>query len=244
MLNKIKASLGIGAAKVDTILDSMSYQQGDIITGVVHIFGGNVEQTVDAIHLKLCTEVKIEGENTHFQSAVMSSICANQPFTIQANEKREVPFQIPLHDETPITALNAFANQTKVWIETTLDIDFSIDPHDRDYLEITPLPVVQKVLSIMESNGYVMQKADVESGYLNGGHFQSTSGLYQEIEFQNRNGLASKEIELSFILAGEQVNCLVEIDKKFSMSQDTYTSFSLSKDASTGEIQARLHSFV
>ncbi|NVD06551.1 sporulation protein [Vibrio sp. JPW-9-11-11] len=242
MFAKLKASLGIGAAQVDTVLDSLSVFQGETLKGVVHIQGGDVEQQVDAINLKLCTEVKVESEDsTSYQDFILGKLQAVQPFVIGPNEHKQVPFEFHLDAETPVTALNALKNQSHVWLETTLDIDFAIDPKDRDLIEVKPLPVVAKVLSEIESAGFAMVKADVEKGYLRGGSFSSKSGCYQEIEFRNKGFINSKEIELSFILDGPTVHCLAEVDRSLSMRGDQYLSFSLSRDASDGEIAAAVH---
>ncbi|EEX92212.1 sporulation-control protein [Vibrio orientalis CIP 102891 = ATCC 33934] len=239
MFGKLKASLGIGAAKVDTVLDSMSVFQGDTLKGTVHIKGGDVEQQIDAINLKLCTEVKVESdESTSYQDFIMGTLQAVQPFVIQPNETKQVPFEFRLNDETPITALNVLKNLCHVWVETTLDIDFAIDPKDRDFVEVKPLPVVAKVLSGIEQSGFAMVKADVEKGQLRGGNFSSKSGCYQEIEFRSNGFINRKEIELSFILDGNLVHCLAEVDRSFSMRGDQYVSFSLAKDASDSEINS------
>lgn len=124
MFGKLKASLGIGAAKVDTVLESMSLFQGETLKGIVHIQGGDVAQQIDAINLKLCTEMKVENDNgVSYQNFVIGKLQAVQPFTIQPNENKQVPFEIKLDDETPITALKALKNLCHVWIETSLDIE-------------------------------------------------------------------------------------------------------------------------
>ncbi|KFI12375.1 Gram-positive sporulation control protein Spo0M [Vibrio coralliilyticus] len=239
MFGKLKASLGIGAAKVDTVLESMSVYQGETLKGVVHIQGGDVEQQIDAINLKLCTEVKVESDNgASYQNFTIGSLQAVQPFTIQPQEHKQVPFELKLDDETPITALNAMKNQCHVWVETTLDIDFAIDPKDRDFVEVKALPVASKVISAIEQAGFGMVKADVEKGHLRGSNFSSKSGCYQEIEFRNNGFINKKEIELSFILDGSVMHCLAEVDRSLSMRGDQYVSFSLSLNASDAEISS------
>ncbi|WP_394144860.1 sporulation protein [Vibrio atypicus] len=239
MFGKLKASLGIGAAKVDTVLESMSVFQGEVLKGVVHIQGGDVEQHIDAINLKLCTEVKVESDDSvSYQDFILGKLEAVQPFTIQPGENKQVPFELKLDDETPITALNAKKNQCHVWVETTLDIDFAIDPKDRDFVEVKPLPVAAKVISAIERAGFGMVKADVEKGHLRGGSFTSKSGCYQEIEFRNNGFINKKEIELSFILDGRVMHCLAEVDRSLSMRGDQYVSFTLSLDASDAEIMS------
>lgn len=237
MFGKLKASLGIGAAKVDTVLESMSLFQGETLKGVVHIQGGDVEQQIDAINLKLCTEMKVESDNgVSYQNFVIGKLQAVQPFTIQPNENKQVPFEMKLDDETPITALKALKNLCHVWVETSLDIDFAIDPKDRDFIEIKPLSVAAKVIAAIENAGFSMVKADVEKGYLRGGNFSSKSGCYQEIEFRNNGFVNKKEIELSFILEGGVMHCLAEVDRAMSMRGDQYVSFTLPLGASDSEI--------
>ena len=146
-----------------------------------------------------------------------------------------------LDDETPITALNALKNQCHVWVETTLDIDFAIDPKDRDFVEVKPLPVADKIISAIEQAGFAMVKADVEKGHLRGSNFSSKSGCYQEIEFRNSGFINKKEIELSFILDGGVMHCLAEVDRSLSMRGDQYVSFTLSLNASDAEIGAAVN---
>lgn len=242
MFGKLKASLGIGAAKVDTVLESMSVFQGEVLKGVVHIQGGDVEQQIDAINLKLCTEVKVESDDSvSYQDFIIGKIQAVQPFTIQPGENKQVPFELKLDDETPITALNALKNQCHVWVETTLDIDFAIDPKDRDFVEVKPLPVATKVISAIEQAGFSLVKADVEKGYLRGTNFASKSGCYQEIEFRNSGFINKKEIELSFILDGSVIHCLAEVDRSLSMRGDQYISFTLDLNAGDGEIASAVN---
>ncbi|MEF1218148.1 sporulation protein, partial [Photobacterium damselae] len=174
MFTKLKASLGIGGAKVDTIVDNSVLYQGETLRGTIHIHGGEVTQQVDAIHLNLNTEIKVETEqNSHYEVLTLGSLQLTDSFEIEAHQQLEIPFTLALHDETPITALNASHNQSHVWIETTLDLNFAIDPQDRDYLEIKPLPVVEKILQTIENRGYTLAKADVEKGQLRGNGFLS-----------------------------------------------------------------------
>lgn len=239
MFGKLKASMGIGSAKVDTVIESMAVFQGERVKGVVHIQGGDVEQQIDAITLKICTEVKVESDNgVSYQEFILGQLQAVQPFVIEANQAKQVPFELQLHDETPITTLNAIKNQCHVWLETTLDIDFAIDPKDRDYIDVRPLPVMAKVIDAIERGGFELVKSDVEKGYLRGGNFSSKSGYYQEIEFRNGGFINKKEIELSFVIEGSLVHCLAEVDRSLGMRGDQYTSFTLSREASDGEVQS------
>ena len=241
MFKKLKASLGIGAAKVDTVLEQDSIFQGDYLRGAIHIQGGDVEQQIDAIKLKLCTEVKEEiNDNAVYRNFILQRLQVVKPFTINPNERREIPFKFRLHDETPITALHVRNNKCKVWLETSLDIDMALDPKDRDFIEIKPLPAISKIIDALQQSGFVMAKADVESGFLKADHFASKSGCYQEIELKYGSFLNAKEVELSFIVDGDIIHCLAEIDRSFDMRGDMYRSFSLNRDASDADIRTAI----
>ena len=49
--NKVFASVGIGAAKVDTKLEKDRVMPGEEVRGIVEIRGGNTEQNIDDIYL-------------------------------------------------------------------------------------------------------------------------------------------------------------------------------------------------
>jgi len=62
--NKAFASIGIGSATVDTILEKSTYQAGEVMRGEIVVQGGNVEQQVDTIFLTVNTTY-IRESNDH-----------------------------------------------------------------------------------------------------------------------------------------------------------------------------------
>ena len=55
LFNKVLASVGIGAATVDTKLERDQVDPGEELKGVVEIRGGNTEQRIDDIYLTINT---------------------------------------------------------------------------------------------------------------------------------------------------------------------------------------------
>ncbi len=98
--------------------------------------------------------------------------------------------------------------------------------------------MASRVIRAIEQAGFTMVKADVEKGFLRGGSFASRSGIYQELEFRNSGFVSSKEIELSFILEGQVMHCLAEIDRSLSFSGDQYRSFTLPINATDAQVAA------
>ncbi len=236
MLGKFLAKVGIGSAKVDTVVDNMTLHQGDTISGTVHIQGGKVDQDINKVTVSIMTTAKgvreVDGEEEDYHTSVsIGGIQIDQPMKVEAGEKYEIPFSFKLPSETPITSIAQGKNQSRVWAYTELDIESGLDSGDRDYLTILPHPAVEIMINKFLEHGFQFKKVDVEVGYLNTPNFSSSSGIYQEIEMRpassglfNWSSRTVNEVELSFIVDDDMVHLLVEVDRSFS--GDGYVSVS------------------
>lgn len=244
MLKKLFASIGIGSASVDAILTTEHFVQGGVVEGQIEVKGGDVEQEISRITLDLMTKAKRETDDgTDYVDHVVDSFIATDSFNLTPNEEKSLPFWFNLHPETPITVLEVKKNQCQVWLETRLDIDFAVDPTDRDYMHIHPTEVITDFIQAMTNNGFSMVKADVEIGTLNGHGFSSTSGCYQELEFKPQGFFGRvKEVELSFISEEHQTHVLIELDRRFS--GDGYRSLTVPNNISYGAIEAELRTLL
>lgn len=237
MFKKLLASVGIGNASVDTQLLDNRLLPGQTFNAKIVIQGGNVAQTISGLDLALMTKVKVSTDNgEYFKNHRLASWRLSDSFDIKAGETKEIPFSGKLHPETPFTQLPVRNNQCQVWLQTGVDIDAAIDPTDNDSLVIMPTPILEHVLSAMETLGFVLYKADVEQGFLNTRNFRSTSGCYQELEFKPRSlGFTSvREIEVSLVCEAEQTHLLIELDRAFR--GDGYLSFTLANHASANQV--------
>lgn len=236
MFKNISAALGFGGAKVDTILAHNEVVQGGLVSGHVKVVGGNVEQHIDAITIKLMTKVKQEiDDNIQFVDHVLAQYCVSDPFDAEAETEYRFEFEFNLHPETPITTLAVANNQCLVWLDTELDIEYAVDASDEDVIHVTPLPVVNNIIAkIIEEKDFKLVKADMESGTISMSGFTNESGAYQEIEFRQSSIFSRGELELTFILKGDTVYGLAEIDRV--LRGDTYKSFDISIYASDAEV--------
>lgn len=158
MFQKFLASVGIGSAKVDTVLTQEEWLIGEEITGVVHITGGSVEQEIDSIYLTLSTTYIREVDDKKMSSTYdLKKVRLTTPITIGKNEKREIPFSFPMPIEVPLT----FGMKT-VWVHTGLDIKRSIDPSDRDYIQVLPNILLKSVLDAVQNLGFRLRQAECE----------------------------------------------------------------------------------
>jgi len=241
MFKKILASVGIGGAKVDTILNTEMLCPGDNFEATIVIKGGGTEQDISGLDLALMTRVKVERDDT--EMVVNRTLCQwhiSDHFTLQADEIREIPFKGRLPLETPISANGARHNQTKVWIATGLNIDMALDASDKDPVNVIATSTQNKVLQGMDDCGYSLVKADVEDGMVRAQNFRSSLGCYQELEYRpNRFALFGlNEVEVTFVPTEHQTHILFELDRNFG--GDTYRSLSLNNDVSQDDVTSQI----
>lgn len=227
MFKKLLSSIGIGSAKVDTIVKTNELYPMSVVDLEILIEGGNTEQDLNGLTLALCTSAKSEVEMDDVEFDVNNTITLSnwqvplEKSVIGAGEKMTIECQIEIHPETPITEFGG--TNSRVWIATGLDIDNGLDSSDKDFLTILAPDFQRNALAAIEDMGYNLQKIDTESGKLRGGDFESSIGCYQEFEFKGSSGLfGTKEIEISFVQYEDSVGIVLEIDRSFG--GDTYHS--------------------
>ncbi|MCA1058453.1 sporulation protein [Rossellomorea aquimaris] len=209
--NKVFASIGIGAATVDTKLEKSSYEAGEIVNGVVEITGGSTEQSIDAIFLTLFTTYIRESDDKKFTDyAPIQKVQISNPFTVLENEKKEIPFSFTLPFETPITYGN-----TRVWVATGVDIKNAVDPKDKDYIEIVPNQLTNAILTSVQELGFRIRKVECEEAPR---RYRGRYPFIQEFEFVPVKGRYQRkldELEVMFLNQTEdQVELLLEVDRR------------------------------
>ncbi|KAA0562597.1 sporulation protein [Bacillus sp. CH30_1T] len=209
--NKVFASIGIGAATVDTKLEKSSYQAGETAKGIVEITGGSADQNIDAIYLTLFTTYIRESDDKKYTDyAPIQKVQISEPFTIGENEKKQFPFSFTLPFETPITYGN-----TRVWVATGLDIKNAVDPKDKDYIEILPNELTNAVLTSVQELGFRIRKVECEQAPR---RYRGRYPFIQEFEFVPVNGPYQRkldELEVMFLnQSEEQVDLLLEVDRR------------------------------
>ncbi|WP_079509433.1 sporulation protein [Mesobacillus jeotgali] len=209
--NKVFASVGIGAAKVDTKLEKDRVMPGEEVRGVVEIRGGNTEQKIDDIYLSLhTTYIKESDDRKYTATAQIDRFRLTQSFIIQENETKEIPFSFRLPLEMPLTL-----GRTKVWVSTGLDIKNAIDPGDKDYLMVVPNQLMQGVFNAVSDLGFRLREADCEQAPR---HLRRNLPFIQEFEFVPSSGPFRgrlDELELVFYPNSEnEVEILMQVDRR------------------------------
>jgi len=207
MFKKLLATVGIGAATVDTRLHDDSLYPGEILEGEVYIKGGDVEQDIDDIYLKIMTQYKREKEDsTIHEECLLVKYCLSERFTLRSQQKKVIPFSLQLPYKTPLT----FGHQP-VYLRTGLDIKTALNPRDRDAIQVRPHPLMQRVLDGIESLGFRLSKVECEYAP-RWGKFP----FVQEFEFRPTGKYRQHldELEVIFNLNSDELEVLLQIDKK------------------------------
>lgn len=239
MLKNILASIGIGKAKVDTILLESQLTAGGSFNIEIVITGGDVEQYLNGIELAVMAEAKAEAEINDSEVKYNKSVVLQHwqhplDLTIEPGQTISQQVELTLHPEIPATQI--FGQQIgKVWLQTGLDIKNGIDGSDKDPLVILPSPTQMAVLEVVETSGYRLFKSDIEAGQVCAREFISHLPCYQEYEFkpESRSLFGAKELEVTFVDNGQETGVLIEIDRAFL--GDGYRSTAIPNHCTTVE---------
>lgn len=211
LFNRIMASVGIGSAKVDTLLEKGSYSPGEEVRGVIRLYGGAVEQQIEGIDLAVMTYYTREVNDTKVQEkAQLSVVRATSAIQLRANEQKDIPFAFQLPVSTPLTI-----GRTPVFIQTTADIRSAMDPTDQDRIDVVATPAIRTVIQAVESLGFRLREAEtIYAPRLGGAH----SPFVQELEWVPQSGAYRgrlDELELIFLRQqGGSLELLLQIDRK------------------------------
>lgn len=203
VFGKTLASMGIGAAKVDTRLEKSSYRQGDLICGAIYVQGGQVEQKVDDIYLYLVVQYHHEGNQAEY---ILDEFRITEPFVLSPSESKEIPFEFQLPYDVPVTTSGC-----PVYLKTGLDIKMAKDPSDVDGIEITPHPLVSRVIKLIEEVGFELKgvTADFE-------HYYTQQPFVQEYQltplmrFQD----VVDRVVVVFTPHDQEVDIILKVDRK------------------------------
>ncbi len=244
-MKKVLASVGIGNATVDTVLDRESVTPGETVDAEIHVDGGSAEQDVDRIELEVETRYRTE---EGYDDATVGRLNLRDSFTIEPDQSETYETSLEIPYATPLTMGDA-----RVWVETDLEISMAVDPEDRDPLEVRPTDRMQAVFDAAEDLGLSFRTADVEAdpyGRYVGRRF------VQEFEFRPAGGEFRgdlDEVEVVFDPSADALDVYLEVDRRGGLlseladADERKTGFALSsadRDAARDRLRSELDQYV
>lgn len=212
---KTLASLGIGSANVDTIIHQEVLIPGQKVLVTVEVTGGATAQQIDNIDLKLCCQYKKEVKRNRDNSSqtqiikqthVLADWSLPYAFMIEPKQERKFEIELDLPLNTPVTI-----GEAKVWVQTGLDISLGLDPTDKDPVTVRPEPLLDGVLTALETEGLRIRQVECE--YVKGFDLP----FVQEFEFVPFDGPYHgrwRELELITHRKNDELELWFEVDRR------------------------------
>lgn len=207
-LKKLLATVGIGAARVETELHQNHVVPGDTISATITIRGGDIAQTVENVYLHIVGSCRyVDDGRIRYRSITFGKHLLTSEFIIQPGEVQVTETSFQLGYETPLTI-----GGNSVYVKTGLDIPIALDPTDKDEIEVVPGPIVQAIFDAMNELGFRLHKADCEIAYPKYGQ-----NYVQEFEFKPlQEPFRSKldEVELICLPSATSVQVHMQVDRR------------------------------
>lgn len=223
MFKKILASLGKGAATVDLQYDNRNYQAGDSIQGEVVIQGGEVEQKINQLTVRLMMNVVLK------QGSVSKEV-AHIPLVnrdcIHPKERKVIPFHYVLPTNIPISR-----GTVSYYLDTHLDIEGGVDRKDVDRLVIQSQKSITSIFNAMAQLGF---RETANSGKLD--QYGQEFAFFPTQQFMGQ----VNEVEMRFANEESGIRVWMEVDCKSGYKEiEAKREFYLSKNVL--EHEADLH---
>lgn len=193
LVSKPLASVGIGAAHVDAVLDSDRIIPGGEVTGTLRVHGGGTSQPIDYVGMALMTQYKRHvDDNTVPVTCVLAEVEVGGAFEIGSREERQWPFTLPVPLQTPLTR-----SRSQVWVQTTLSVPRALDPQDRDAIRVDPGRDPATVLQALDHLGFTLRLAECRYNQLP----EHEATFVQVFEFMPGGAYAGRLVALEVIMA-------------------------------------------
>ncbi|HEX6355540.1 sporulation protein [Actinophytocola sp.] len=236
MFKRMLSAFGVGGPSVDTVLDSSSARAGEVLRGRVSIQGGSKDVVViDQVVLSLVTRVEVEHAGGEAGGiGEFHRVVVQRDVRVAANARLDIPFQLSLPWETPVTTVgDVHLPGVTVGVRTELVIKGAPDKGDLDPVAVRPLRSQDAVLEAFGELGATFRSADVEVGRIVG--VPQELGFYQEIEFFPPPQFAGRlnQVELTFVASHRDLWVVLEADKRgglFRAGGDSFGRFHMTHE--------------
>lgn len=232
VFKKMMQALGVGGPSVETVLTNPNCRPGGYLEGRVQVAGGDHAVDIEYLALGLVTRVEVEsGDSEYDTTQEFHRQRITGAFRLDAGVRHDVPFRFDVPWETPITEVyGQHLHGMTMGLRTELEVARAVDKGDLDAVAVHPLPAQERILDAMVRLGFRFSRADVERGHIYG--VRQTLPFYQEIEFypSPQYARAINQLELTFVAAPDQLQIVLEIDKRggvFTEGRDAFGRFTV-----------------
>lgn len=232
VFKRLMQAMGVGGPSVETVLSNPNCRPGGYLEGRVQVAGGDHAVDIEYVALGLVTRVEVEsGDSEYDTTQEFHRQRVAGPFRLAAGQRHDIPFRFDVPWETPVTEVyGQHLHGMTMGLRTELEVARALDKGDLDPVAVHPLPAQERILDALLRLGFRFSRADVERGHIYG--VQQTLPFYQEIEFYPapQYARAINQLELTFIGTPQQLQVVLEIDKRggvFTEGRDAFGRFTV-----------------
>lgn len=210
-MSRLLSRIGIGAATVDTILPKTEFSPGESVEATVEMTGGASEQVVDEVYISLLAQIGDEDR-------IVDEFTLTDSVTLEPEEERTSTTPVTIPAWTPITGADS-----RVWLETGLDISWAVDPNDEDEITVQPGPILAALFVAVDELGFERRGSEFrEPNWLDDRPF------VQAFRFAPREDVFRTDVEGLTIVCmprDDDLKTVVEIDEAEPAEEITEVEF-------------------
>ncbi len=234
MLKRIMASFGVGAAKVDLILERRQYRIGETVRGKAVIVGGGVDQAVSSLDVDVMLRFSVRGKE--FSRAVQTvKVCRD--ILVKAKKNIEFPFEHHLPADYPVSK-----GPVSYHLVTKMDIARAVDAGDADSLVVLPGREMEMVFEALDILGF---KEKIGSGRIE--RYGQEFVYYPGADFDGR----LKELSFKFLSRDGEIKLFMELRLGGGLTgpwaahhAELAMSSEMFKESAAGRIAGRIKEFI
>ncbi|TAF33256.1 MAG: hypothetical protein EAZ57_06675 [Cytophagales bacterium] len=211
VFQRMLASIGIGAAKVDTVLEKEELVAGEHVKGYVHLKGGSTDQKIDKVSLFLLAQIPFgtaeEGGRTVYTIAELDVLTV--PLTLKAKENQRIDFVFEVPTDTP----TSLSQNTQLWFKTSAGIEDALDPTDADHVKIHPNFINSAILTAFKELDFSISGLSYEPRHY---RMNTRFPFVQKLEFKPKSRFKEvlSELELVMVSHSTHTELFFELDRK------------------------------
>ncbi|MGV3524908.1 MAG: sporulation protein [Candidatus Sericytochromatia bacterium] len=209
MFDKFLSKVGIGSAKVDTVLHQNQVVRGEFIQGEIRMTGGKSDQEINKVYLELQTRfIEEHDEGSSIHTYTLHRLDIADRFVLAAHEEVIYDFELEVPFVTPVSF-----GPAETWIRTGLDVSWAFDPKDHDVIVVQPDAATEQVMLAAEQLGF---EHTHHSGRSLAMYTHHGVPFVQEFEMRGRGqiGHLIEELEILVQADAQQAHFQLEADRR------------------------------
>ncbi|WP_171005644.1 sporulation protein [Bacillus sp. E(2018)] len=127
---------------MDTVIHTPIFIPGEYIRGEVILYGGNKPRRIETVTHSLVKTYNFGNENIHYPFFSHEMVVGKE---IGKNEEKRIAFGFVLPENLPVPLY-----EKELWVKTDVEIPKTLDPEDKDYVEVKMHPFMELCMSTFQ----------------------------------------------------------------------------------------------